>query len=544
MNRGTNKMKCISKLSLFIILSTIVIGCKTDEKTDSFNEKWQNKAETSKLALVDKEEAPKEELFEIEEEPKETLVEIEALVIEEKTNKTGLPDDLVTIKFFKQSLSSVIRSLAKLADINVIVDDSLGESITMEIKDVPWETIFLELLETHSLNYKFDGTILKVLTPVSIRKKLEAQHLLEQLNEAKSRVQKTEPLVVQIIKINHLDVEKTASMARNILEAATDEKDRFRGSVEIDKSNNVIVLNAVQYDIDKIVKLITGLDQPATQVLIEAQIVVTTKRIARQLGVQWGGLIKGNKTFLTSGANALGVLGGTLADGINPTSGQASNFPVLEPSNSSISGSAGGSLIDPNSGLRLGLAYADSNMILSAQLSALEGSGQAHILSSPTITTLDNIRAFIESGSEIPYQSNSENTGTTTQFKKAVLRLDVLPHVIDNTFIQLDVEASNDEPDRTIVNKDLEPAITTRRTKTTVLLKDGQTTIIAGLKKEYDNSAESGIPILMDLPFIGFMFRSDNKESEMTELLIFITPYIVSAETVSNSVQAPPHKKD
>ena len=169
-------------------------------------------------------------------------------------------------------------------------------------------------------------------------------------------------------------------------------------------------------------------------------------------------------------------------------------------------------------------------MILQAQLSALEEEGQAHIVSSPTITTLNNIQAYIESGREIPYQSSSDNTGTNTEFKKAVLRLEVTPHVVDNTLVKLEVLATNDEPDRTIVNSDLEPAIITRKTETTVLLQHGQTTVIAGLSKEFISEGDSGIPVLKDLPYLGAMFRSTLDEVELSDLLIFITPYIIDPE--------------
>ncbi len=506
-------------LLLIPVLIIMLAACKhDDDKYKEFLESWQEKAQKLRANPIP------QKVKSLERE------KVQATVLESKDQEKQLPQITISVKYYQQDLGTVLRALGKLAGLNIIVDDSLTQMVTMELNDVPWIEVFSGLLDSYSLDYTYENNIVRIITPQSIRKKLETETIKEQLNQAKQRVKKSSPLSMRTVKIDHLNVEKTAELMKKLLSEEKTGSDRqFRGSVEVDKETNTIIINAVAEDINKMLKLVEKLDRPAVQVLIEAQIVVTDQRTARELGMQWGGLFKlNNHSWVIPGNDASGILGGTLDDGGNPISGPISNFP--------ISSQSGDSDEDSNNGLNIGIGYADSNMILQAQLSALEESGQAHIVSSPTITTLNNVQAFIESGSEIPYQTTNQNQGTTTEFKKAVLRLEVTPHVVDNALIKLDVEANNDEPDKTITNKDLEPAITTRKTKTTVLLQNGQTTVIAGLSKEFTSEGKSGIPILKDLPYLGYLFRSSITEKEMSDLLIFITPYIIEPNGNTSSI--------
>ena len=366
-----------------------------------------------------------------------------------------------------------------------------------------------------------------------MQKELSVRELHRKIAVLKHEEDLTSPLVLKTVKIKHLDINRLHATIDTILKNSAKATDkRYRGSVVVDEDTNNIIVNAVPKDVNKIVDLITILDKPSRQIHIEAKIVVTTQRKARELGVQWGGLgAGGHGGFLTAGANSQGILEGAVGTAINPTSGWMSNFPSSSLANlySGALGSGGplpGQLVG-NSGFTGGLAFQRSDLILNMQLSALESSGQANILSTPSITTLDNHLAFIESGTEIPYQSTSDNNGIQIEFKKAVLRLEVTPHIIDGELIQLKVFATNDEPDRTLESRNDEPAIFTRKASTTVMLLNGQTTVIAGLLKEFRSDTETGIPYLMDLPWIGGAFRSSGKDQELNDLLIFLTPYIL-----------------
>ncbi|MCG2831472.1 MAG: type IV pilus secretin PilQ, partial [Desulfobacteraceae bacterium] len=333
---------------------------------------------------------------------------------------------------------------------------------------------------------------------------------------------RVEPLLTKVVQISFADSEDLKKNLETFLAGKTDGK--THGSVMVDKHTNALILHATRNDIESILPLIEELDRPTPQILIEANIVETSKETARELGIQWGGVYKrnmpGDKTeWVTSGSRSDGILGDTLdpTTGIDPTSGLAVNFPT---SGTSITGTA------------MTLGYVIENLgkhVLAVQLSALETEGKLNILSSPSITTLDNQEAFIESGREIPYQSATSEGTADTEFKSAVLSLKVTPHVIDDKTIKIEIETNKDEPDPTYTT---EPPIITKKAKTTVVLFDGQTTVIGGLSKETTSESESGIPWLRNIPILGYLFKGEYKSREMEEILIFITPHILKEKVM------------
>lgn len=201
-----------------------------------------------------------------------------------------------------------------------------------------------------------------------------------------------------------------------------------------------------------------------------------------------------------------------LNEPINVTSGSVVNLPA-----------AGLGGFDP---MTLGLVYTRlGEYLLSAQLSALQDQGKLHILSSPSITTLDNQNAYIESGADVPYQS-VEDGEVKVEYKKAVLRLDVTPHVIDGETLKMIIKVNKDEPDfsRTVLGN---PTIITKKAETNVIQNDGQTIVIGGLSKESSARSKTGTPFLEDIPGLGYLFKRKSSADQMEELLIFITPHIL-----------------
>jgi type IV pilus assembly protein PilQ len=269
------------------------------------------------------------------------------------------------------------------------------------------------------------------------------------------------------------------------------------------------------------IPIIDELDRPTHQILIEAHIVEATKDTARDLGIQWGGLSR-HGFWITPGAGGTGVIGNTLDAGINPASGMAANFPAAGVTNTL--------------GMTIGFAIEDiGSSIISAQLSALQRDGKVNILSSPSITTLDNQKAIIESGSEVPYQTIQDNT-VKIEYKKAVLSLEVTPHVIDDHTLKMKIATKKDELD--FANAVLgQPAINTKRAETNILLFDGQTTVIGGLTRESTTKAEAGVPALKSIPLLGWLFKNSSDAGAMEDLLIFITPHILKEKMVEPSRQ-------
>jgi type IV pilus assembly protein PilQ len=280
----------------------------------------------------------------------------------------------------------------------------------------------------------------------------------------------------------------------------------------VDQHTNSLIVNALPRDVNSILAVIEKLDRPTPQVLIEAYIVEANKEIARELGVQWGGVAKlgGNSAYLTGRDNS--ALGEGVRTRIDPTTGTVVDLP-----STGISGASATSF---------GFIYQEvGKMLLAAQLTALQDEGKLTILSSPSITTLDNQTAMIESGRDVPFQT-VEDGEVSIEYKKAVLSLNVTPHVIDNQTLKLAVKVNKDEVDfsRTVLGN---PTIITKKAETNVIQIDGQTLVIGGLNKETTTDDRSGTPGLLDVPGLGWLFKKEGKSSAKEDLLIFITPTIL-----------------
>jgi type IV pilus assembly protein PilQ len=297
-----------------------------------------------------------------------------------------------------------------------------------------------------------------------------------------------------------------------------DRSGKRTGSILVDEHTNSLIIQAIRTDMDRILAVVKKLDRPTPQVLIEAIIVEANKDVARELGIQWGGVYAGK-----SGSKRAIVTGqqGGLSDGVpvspdladlDVTSGSVVNLPAM---------GLGG--FNP---MTLGLIYTRvGEYLLSAQLSALQDQGKLHILSSPSITTLDNQTALIESGQDVPFQS-VEDGEVKVEYKKAVLALRVTPHVIDGDTLKMYIKVNKDEPDfsRTVLGN---PTIITKNAETNVIQNDGQTVVIGGLSKQSSSRSKTGTPFLEDIPGLGYLFKRKSSADQMEELLIFITPHIL-----------------
>jgi len=243
--------------------------------------------------------------------------------------------------------------------------------------------------------------------------------------------------------------------------------------------------------------------------------------VARELGIQWGGVYagkSGDKRAIVTGQQGQVPPNFTgTGDNVDVTSGSVIDLPAA---------ALGG--FNP---MTLGLIYTRvGEYLLSVQLSALQDRGKLHILSSPSITTLDNQTALIESGQDIPYQS-VEDGEVKIEYKKAVLKLEVTPHVIDGDTLKVEVKVNKDEPDfsRTVGNN---PTIITKVAQTTVIQNDGQTIVIGGLSKESSSRSNTGTPFLEDIPGLGYLFKRKSSADQMEELIIFITPHILKPRVI------------
>ncbi len=283
----------------------------------------------------------------------------------------------------------------------------------------------------------------------------------------------------------------------------------------MDRHTNSLIIQAIRSDLETILPVIGNLDRRTPQVLIEAHIVEANKETARELGIQWGGIQrfsnKNNNFYLTGREN--NALANPLSDeGIDPTSGLVVDLPAA-----ALAGS------NP---MTLGFIFENvGQTLIAAELSALQREGKLNILSSPSITTLDNQAAYIESGQDVPFQS-VEFGEVKIEYKKAVLNLTVTPHVIDADTLKMFIKVRKDEVD--LLNEVRgNPLIITKNAETNVIQANGQTVVIGGLNKETAARDDTGVPLLKDIPGLGYLFKQEGTRQQFEDLLIFITPYIL-----------------
>lgn len=416
------------------------------------------------------------------------------------TEVVGAPEEeytgaRVSLDFQKADIHNILRILADVSGYNVITSDSVKGKVTMKLKDVPWDQALEVILRNNGLDKIMENTIIRVATVEEIQKEKEAEE--KKINTER----KIEKLYTRIFEINY---ESAANMKANI-EALKSE----RGSVDINERTNILIVKDTKGKLAEISRLISMLDKKELQVLIESRIVEVTHQTARELGIQWGGF--NNSVFDAKFPNTVGISGGT---GVSTASGQ-SGLAVNLPTSASPAGAVG-----------ITLGHINGMALLDARLMALESSGMGRIVSMPRITTMNNKEAVIESGQEIPYQTVSAE-GTVTAFKKATLSLKVTPHITPDRHIRLEIETHKDEPDFANQLPGAPPPILTKQAKTEVLVADGDTTVIGGLFKDTRSNSVNQVPGAGDIPFLGWLFKSDNKTSRGEELLIFITPKVV-----------------
>ena len=485
-----------------VVISFLLVGsCATPqkEKQDPFFDKWKTKAETSKGTSPA---APKP----LDEQPQ--IIKPKALPsvakIEEVTQKP-LPTRTISLKMTNIEVAVVLRALARAADQNIIVSEQVAGKININITQAPWDQVFLGILRTQGLSYAWEGQIIRIMTADDMEEDIKRQ-------ARKRELKLTEPPLTRIVPIKFSSADKLKDNLEKFL--TLDKDGKAIGSILVDNHTNSLIIQAIRNDMKSIISVIEQLDKPTAQVLIEAYIVEANKDVARELGIQWGGLIRSGKgTGVGFGTGAdNNALGGTVDQAVNPTSGNVVNLPA-----NPIGG------FEP---FTLGAIYQNiGDALLTAQLSALQNKGKLNILSSPSITTLDNQTAYIESGEDIPFQT-VEDGEVNVEFKKATLRLTVTPHVIDNKTLKMYINVHKDEADfsQTVLGN---PTIITKNAETNVIQLDGQTIVIGGLGKETTTRSDTGVPYLEDIPGLGYLFKRKSSADQLEDLLIFITPHIL-----------------
>lgn len=499
--------KRLASLIGFSVTAAMIIGCASppEETEKSFFDEWKARVAESQAYTP----PPKKHLKDPiggTGKPGSSRADALNLPVER-----ALPNQKITMKMSDIDVAVLLRALAKVANQNIVLNDKVSGKVNINITEAPWDQVFKSLLRTQGLTYAWTGDIIRIMT---------VQDMENELQQESQRIElsKVEPLTTRVVKISYSQASKMRENMQQFLSTGRDGNPL--GTVLVDEHTNSLIIQAIPRDLLRMIEVVDQLDRPTSQILIQAYIIETTNDTARALGVQWGGALLAS----SNGRNAwLGPNGvdynertslkdedGSDIEYLWPV-GNAVNFPVPLPD---------------EIGLSLGFMYQNIGRgLLSFQLQALQDEGKLNILSSPSITTLENQIALIEAGSRIPTQT-VENGEVNIEYIQAVLRLEVTPNVIDSETLKLRILTNKDEPDftRTVAGN---PTIITKKAETNVILFNGQTTVIGGLSKETKADQSAGIPFIKDVPGLGWFFGNRARTSGMEDVLIFITPYIL-----------------
>jgi len=491
------------------LMSLLGCGGDVEVKKDPFFDKWKA------LEAESRPYSPSNRVRELGLPEKKA---VEAIGEEAKKEpEKPLPTQKISLKMHNVDVPVILRALAGAAGQNIMINSNVEGNLDINVKNTPWDQVFRGVLRTQGLVFKWEGEIIRIMTVKDMEHDLKLAAIQEKKKAQEIGLNQVKPLHTKIVYIDYADAKP---LKENLLAFLTKDKEgKPRGNIMVDEHTNALIIQAIRDDIARMIPIIQQLDKPTPQVLIEAVIVEATQEAARELGIQWGGLVKMGNTWITPGAAE------TVSDGTQP--GQPKTGEIVNLPATFLNDTAEG--IALGQGLSLGLlTYKLGRYLLTAQLSAMEKEGKLNILSSPSISTVDNQKALIESGREVPYQTNLKDVGFYVEYKKVTLLLEVTPHVIEGNLLKLNILTHKDELDDVNTSTiDNNPIIITKRAKTTLILYDGQTTVIGGLSKDTKGVGERGVPFAKDVPYLGRLFKKDTKRHQFEDLLIFITPHIL-----------------
>ena len=413
--------------------------------------------------------------------------------------------DKLSLNFQNVDVRSVLQVIADFTDFNIITSDSVQGNLTLRLKDVPWDQALDIILQAKGLDMRKNGNVIWIAPgdELAAREKLQL--------EAKAQIVDLEPLQTESFQINY----HKAKEIFDFLKSKDQTMLSKRGSVVVDERSNKVFVTDVATRLQALRRLVQEIDVAPRQVLIEARIVEANKTFARDLGVRLG--------FGSKGVASLD--GARLGFGSSSLTGGGSNNPnTVTPT---VAQSGTGFMPVGYGSLGLSLFNSRATRFLNLELQALETDGRGRVVSSPRVLTANQVEASIEQGTEIPYQEASSSGATSVSFKKAVLSLKVKPQITPDGRLQLSIEVNKDRPlyEQTLLGV---PPIETKNVKSEVLIENGGTVVIGGIYEEEESTGEDKVPVLGDVPVLGHLFKSQSKVSNRKELLVFITPRIVS----------------
>ena len=492
-----------------LFLTCILLSCsKPKYKPDPFFEKWKKLAEQSLGHSPS---------------PSIETTDINDILPPEKSPplqpERPLPTNPVSLKMNSMDIKVVLQALARAARQNILINSHISGKLNVNLNKVPWDQAFKGVLRCQGLTYTWEGDIIRVVSKEDLQNDLAIEEIKRKKEINKLGQKQEAPLQTRVIKINFAEAESLQKLLSELV--TRDKQGKPRGNILVDKHTNSLVVQALKDNLHKIINLVKPLDKPTDQIHLKAYIVEATRNVARELGIQWGG--KWTKfAWGRTSDKQIGV-SGAIGSGENNAFGTGKsgtgfgiNFPA-----SPVIGSNIGTL---GAGLNI-LIGNPSGSVLELQLSALQKDGKINILSSPSLTTMDNKMAFTENGQKIPFVTYNEGE-KQVKFEDAVLRLEMTPHVINDRYLKMEISVKKDEVNFSR-EVDGNPTIDKKETQTALIVENSETIVISGLTKQTIQDAANGIPGLKNIPGLGYLFKTKSTSSEMNEILIFITPTIL-----------------
>ena len=430
----------------------------------------------------------------------------------------------LTLNFQDIETRAVLQLLAETSGRNIVVSDTVQGNVTLRLRNVPWDQALDIVMTTKGLDMRQNGNVI-IVAPAEEIAARETADL-----EAKQAISELEPVYSEFLQVNYA---KAGDLAALISADGGGGNSMLseRGSIAVDDRTNTLLVQDTAERLQDIRRMVTTLDVPIKQVLIESRIVVVSDDFSRDLGVRLGltafneNSTDGITTISGTGAGTDTMIGSVLENLADPANGTI--YPIQVPQlgnrynvNVPITDAAG----------RFALAILESEFLVDLELTALEAEGRGEIVSTPRVITANQKEARIEQGVEIPYQQSASSGASTIQFKKAVLSLTVTPQITPDNKIIMDLKVHKDNVGDIISTGGLGgtvPSIDTRSIETQVLVADGQTVVLGGIYETERRETINKVPFLGDIPILGNLFKSRSRIDNKAELLIFVTPRIL-----------------
>jgi type IV pilus assembly protein PilQ len=454
---------------------------------------------------------------------KRLVVEVRPVKAEQNKSTNagrGYRGDKLSLNFQNIEVRALLQVIADFTGFNVVASDSVSGQLTLRLKDVPWDQALDIVMQARGLDMRKNGNVLWIAP----KDELLTKERLEL--EQRAQISELEPLVTETFQLNYQKADAFRQVFGLDGQVGRGSILSRRGSASSEPRTNKLFITDTPSRLDEVRKLILLTDVPTRQVMIEARIVEADDRFSKNLGVKLGFTdANTNRSGINlPGSSRLAVTGNYL--GVGEQTGQISatagsyvpNSQFVSMPASSINGVTPGSLA-------VSLFSAGANRFLNLELSALEAEGKGKIISSPRVVTADQQAAIIEQGEEIPYQQATSSGATSIQFKKANLKLEVTPQITPDGNIILTVDVAKDSRGVAVGSSF---AINTKHVKTNVQVENGGTVVLGGIFTQTEIDGVNKVPFFGDLPVLGYLFRSASKTRDRTELLIFITPRVVS----------------